>query len=289
MWCADCQQDVPAVVRAANEPLVCPRCQAELAVMSATVPSDAGISLDSFDQTVDEVISAAEQELAPPRDWFAEEPTRQRMREIDRMLHSPYRQTPSAQPSINQPGGNQLSPALQQPWPNQAVPPATQYSATHPPAILPTAVPLKSVAQQAAAVPPGERTRKKSWLLSLLLIAGVATFSLGLGLLAWSSAFQLPQLWQQGMTLTIGAEGLLIISLAWMAVRLWKNGRQVNRQLHGVDRQLAEIEQLTGTLAGSQQSSSQHYYHHFSQVASPHLLVANLQGQVDQLAARMSG
>jgi hypothetical protein len=73
-----------------------------------------------------------------------------------------------------------------------------------------------------------------------------------------------------------------------MAARLWRNGRRVNRQLHGVDQQLAKIEQLTGTLAGSANASSQHFYHHFSQGASPHLLVANLQGQVDQFAARMA-
>jgi len=81
---------------------------------------------------------------------------------------------------------------------------------------------------------------------------------------------------------------LLILSLTWMAARLWRNGRRVNRQLHGVDQQLAEIEQITGSLAGSHAASSQHYYHHFSQAVSPHMLVANLQGQVDQLAARMA-
>jgi hypothetical protein len=73
-----------------------------------------------------------------------------------------------------------------------------------------------------------------------------------------------------------------------MAARLWRNSRRVNHQLHGVDRQLAEIEQFTGALAGGQLASSQHYYHHFSQVASPNLLLANLQGQVDQLAARVA-
>lgn len=136
---------------------------------------------------------------------------------------------------------------------------------------------------------PGERAKTAtSWLLSLLLGSGVLAFCVGVGLLTWSAAFQLSPVWQQGMTLTIAAEGMLILSLTWMAVRLWHNGRYVNRQLHGVDRQLAEIEQITGELAGSNQSSSHRYYHHFSQVASPHLLAANLQGQVDQLAARLA-
>ena len=149
--------------------------------------------------------------------------------------------------------------------------------------------PLRAVSRRAVAEPSAGQTRNTtSWLLSFLLSVGVMAFGFGLGMLAWSASFRLPELWQQGMTLTIGAEGLLILSLTWMAARLWRNGRRVNRQLHGVDRQLAEIEQITGALAGSGQASSQHYYHHFSQAASPHMLVANLQGQVDQLAARLS-
>jgi endogenous inhibitor of DNA gyrase (YacG/DUF329 family) len=50
MWCADCQQDVPAVARSAREPLICPRCQHELARQTSAIPSDAGVALDSFDQ-----------------------------------------------------------------------------------------------------------------------------------------------------------------------------------------------------------------------------------------------
>jgi hypothetical protein len=62
----------------------------------------------------------------------------------------------------------------------------------------------------------------------------------------------------------------------------------VNRQLSGVDRQLTEIQQVAGSLAGSRMSSSQHYYSHFSPTASPHMLAANLRGQLDQLNERMS-
>ncbi len=255
MWCTDCQQDVPAVVRSAREPLVCPRCQQELAPAAATVPSDAGIALESFDQPV-------EDSLAPPIDWLAQEETRQRLRAIDQKLHAPHRQE-IPKVAVTRAGSTPLSFAASQ-------------------------IPLQTVTHRAAAEPTaGQRPTKTSWSLSLLLSVGVLTFCGGVGLLAWSTAFQLPLLWQQGMTLTIGAEGLLILSLTWMAARLWRNGRRVNRQLHGVDQQLAEIEQITGALAGSQVASSQHFYHHASQAASPHMLVSNLQGQVEQLAARL--
>ena len=257
MWCIDCQQDVPAIARSAREAPVCPRCERALEQPSACLPSDAGIALESFDPP-------QQDEFASPLDWIEQERTRQRLREIDQKLNAT---APSP-----------LIASRPRPWSNLSAPPR-----------MSEVEPLRSVARRAVAEPTaGESRSRTSWLLSFLLSVGVMTFGFGLGMLAWSAVFGVPELWQQGMTLTIGAEGLLILSLTWMAARLWRNGRRVNRQLHGVDRQLAEIEQITGALAGSGQASSQHYYHHFGQVASPHLLVANLQGQVDRLAARLS-
>ncbi len=260
MWCVDCQQDVPAVARSVNEPLSCPRCQRELAP-SAAAPSDAGIALDSFDEPVVD-------DLAAPVTWLAQEDTQQRLREIDRKLSKTYRRD-LASPTIS---------GIHHPRSN--VPPAS---------FVTTDVPLRSISKRAAVESAADRRPTgASWLLTLMLGCGVINFCVGVGFLAWSAAFQLPWLWQPAMTLTIGAEGLLILSLAWMATRLWRNSRKVNRQLDGVDRQLEEIEQTTSELAGSQQPSSQHFYHHYGQVASPHMLVANLQGQVDLMSARLS-
>ena len=117
---------------------------------------------------------------------------------------------------------------------------------------------------------------------------GVTGFVAGAGLLLWAAAFGLPQSWQWGITATLAAEGTLIVGLTWMAGRLWRNSRYLNQQLVGVDQQLHEIEHLAGSLAGSRLSSSQHYYEHFQQGASSHMLLANLRGQVDQLASRIA-
>ncbi len=255
MWCTQCQQDVPAVVRSAQGPLLCTQCEHEVGEPFAppeSFSSEAGVSLDSFDAQQ----AAVEQELASPISDLQREQSSERLRWIDQQLHRSYRSDLALE----------VAPRLREP-----VVPVT------PP-------PVTATTQRTPSEPKSKTT---SWLLSLLLGVGVIGFCGGLGLLAWSTAFQLPKLWQPGMTLTIGAEGLLILSLAWMAARLWHNSRRVNRQLHGVDQQLAEIEQITGTLAGSQQPTSQHFYHHANQAASPHMLVANLRGQVDQLAARL--
>ena len=190
-------------------------------------------------------------------DLLAEQESQQRFKRIGRQLrfssvYQPHRPT---QPSMSQ----------------------------APPALMPE-IQLKSVSHHAARA---SRNAKTSWLVSLLLLGGMVAFGGGMGILVWAGAFKLAQVWQWGVALTIAAEGMLILGLTGMATRLWRNSRRLNRQLSGVDAQLLEIQQQTGALTGSRLSASQHYYNHFNQVASPHYLVANLRGQVDQLAARM--
>ena len=238
------------MARHAQGPIVCPRCQLQLAAAHTVNLGDAGIELDWFD-------ASAKEDLTLPGDMLAEEESRQRLRRIGRQL----RASSSYQKQRSSP---------------------TSFPAA-PPAVLPE-IQLKSVSRQAATAP---RHHETSWQVSCLLLCGGIGFIAGVGVLAWSAAFQLAQLWQWGMAATIAAEGLLILGLTWMAARLWKNGRRINRQLSGFDRRLLDIQQQTGALAGSRLSASQQYYHHFNQVASPHHLLANLRGQVDQLASRI--
>jgi hypothetical protein len=263
MRCRHCQQDVPAVARSVEGPLVCPRCDEEFETeVSATTdfaracayPTDTGVSLDSV---------ASKCDLAPPINFLEQEETHRHLRRIGRRLRTAYRHDP----------GFASAPPLS--WGPEA----------------PTGVaPLRAVARR------GSRTREDSAkptiasrLIELLLMAGVVGFIGGAGLLVWAAAFGLPEPWQWGMTTTIAAEGALILGLTWMAGRLWRNSRRINRQLEGVEGQLDHIERLTGSLANSRMSCSQHYYDHFSQGASSQMLLANLRGQVDQLAERMAG
>ncbi len=250
MWCSHCQQDVPAVARSPQGPLVCSQCEHEQLAVESPRPLDTGVPLASFD--VGQV--DGKQDLAPPIGSLESEQTRQKLRRIGRKL----RTTSSPDFSVGS------LPALQ----SECFEPQ-----------------LRALSQQ--PVRHRDPRRAPAWAVSLLLVGGATAFCLGVGLLAWSAAFQLPKLWQWGMTATFAAEGTLILGLTWMAVRLWNHSRRVNRQLDGVDRQLNEIQELAGSLAGGQGSSSQHFYRHFSPTASPHMLVANLRGQVDQLASRL--
>ena len=274
MWCCHCQQDVPAVARSAEGPLVCPRCDADFdtdcdadidadfdpaadLIQACAHPTDTGVSLDSV---------ASEPNLTPPINLLEREETHRHLRHIGRRLRTAYRHDPgfgAAPPPRN--------------WGPEAL--ASLTGLEH----------VRAVKRRSSHPAVDDRSPTfTSRLIGLLLVAGVAGFVGGAGLLVWAAAFQLPGPWQWGMTATIGAEGALILGLTWMAGRLWRNSRQLNRQLAGVEGQLHDIEHLTGSLAGSRMSSSQHYYDHFNQGASSQMLLANLRGQVDQLASKIS-
>jgi hypothetical protein len=261
MWCCHCQQDVPAVAPSGQGRLACPRCGAYLddAADFAGVyahPADSGVSLDNIEIRPD---------LTPPINPLEREQAHRHLRRIGRQLRTGYRHEPS------------FGSTPRRTWGPEAL------------ASLDAAERLRQVKRSAAQnADEGAPSTIASRLVGLLLVVGVLGFTGGAGLLVWAAAFQLPQPWQWGLTTTIAAEGVLILGLTWMAARLWRNGRRMNRQLAGVDQQLHDIGHLAGSLAGSHLSSSQHYYDHFTQGASSHMLLANLRGQVEQLASRMS-
>ncbi|MDZ4657369.1 MAG: hypothetical protein SH868_07290 [Bythopirellula sp.] len=258
MWCSHCHQEVPSVASPAGGPRSCAKCQRDLKFTATSTPIDTGISLESFaDQ------SFAVQNAQAPLDDMEQAESREKLRRIGRQLRAPYQQRVSLD---SRPFWERVS--LE----------------------TPTAAPqLRGISRQARRDDMEQQHKRKSWLLSLLLTSGILGFVGGAAALVWSAAFNRVTVWQWGLTTTIAAEGLLIVGLTWMAARLWHNSRRVNHQLRGVDEQLEEIHELAGSLTARQLSSSQHYYHHFSQVANPQMLVANLRGQIDQLAERMAG
>ena len=261
MWCRDCQQDVPAVAKSVEGPLVCTRCEAEFELSDQTSgassrPDDQGVALEGFDSPGAVLMS--------PMSWESDE-TEQRLRRIGQQLRTAYRHdsTPKSSGVPTQTWGSEnLARLAQEP----------RIPALHEPS-------GKERAHYTAT----------SRIVSLLLFLGLIGFVVGVFSLVWSAAFGLPKSWQWGMTATIAGEGSLIVGLTWMALRLWHNSRRLNRQIDGVDRQLHELEYLTGSAAAGSLSASQHFYSHYNQGASSHMLLANLQGQVEQLSTRLAG
>ncbi len=268
MWCRNCQQDVPAVARGANGPLVCPRCELDLPAIPAShgtisdgMLSDTGIALDLYDEKKSE---------SPPRiDLLDQDELRQQLRRIGRKL-GPIRK------DAQEEKGARID------W-------------MHGPATVPecSEANLASMAYHTSREPTPSVRTTGTWLASLLLLCGLAGIAAGAGLLAWSaatpwfSANQSTPAWQWGMTTTIASQGMLIAGLVWMASRLWRNSRRVNRQLQGIDRQLAEIQYQTGSGSDRRTPPSGAYYDHFARGASSQLLLANLRGELEQLSVRI--
>lgn len=264
MWCKDCQQDVPAVAKSTEGPLVCTRCEAQFEHaeqddQQASHPSDTGLLLEGYDRS-------RRSELG--KNPWAEDETEDRLRRIGLQLRTAYRHQ-------SKPGATR---APRRTW-------------------GPEALDALNKEQRLQAMRPSAGTKgEDGWsytvasrFISLLLMIGVLGFILGVCWLVCSVAFGLPNSWQWGMTATIAAEGTLIFGLTWMALRLWHNSRQLNQQIDEVDQQIHELEHLTGSLAAGRLSRSQYYYTHYNQGASSHMLLANLEGQVEQLSTRLAG
>lgn len=139
---------------------------------------------------------------------------------------------------------------------------------------------------RAPALPPVARQRP-AWGIALLIWGGMGVLGVGLAGLAWSTAFALEAAWHWGLAVTLAGEGMLIVGLALAAVRLWRNSRRINSQLEGVGAQIEELGDMAGRLAQARMSCSQAYYEHFGATTSPSLTMANLRGQLEQLAARI--
>ena len=264
MWCRECQQDVPAVAKSAEGPLVCTRCESEFELsgkenQQPPQPSDTGVLLEGYDRPRSAEIGASP--------WEQDE-TEDRLRRIGMQLRLAYRHESHVETYR----------APRRSWGPEALETLSQQQrlrAMHP-----------------AAHDQSEddsRYTLASRFISLLLLLGVLGFIGGVCSLVCSAAFGLPEAWQWGTTATIAAEGMLIFGLTWMALRLWHNSRQLNQQIDEVDQQIHELEHLTGSLAAGRMSHSQYYYTHYNQGASSHMLLANLQGQVEQLSTRLAG
>ena len=261
MWCSQCQQDVPAISQMAGEPPRCVRCNHGPGPWNRDAKLDVGISLSEF-PAVPRLRSTSPDTL----NSLSQQESRERWRRIGRLLHGGGVTTTATSMAT-----------LPTPW--QCLDGLEKQTATLQPN---NKLPIEELRDCDSPDHP-------RWLIRGMLTLGLIGLLSGVALLAWSMAFDLAEMWKWGMTTTVAAECLLVSALAGMAARLWRHSRRIQAEMQNVDAQLDEIHELTGLLSAGHQSGSQHFYHHFSQVANPHMLVANLRGQIDQLAERMAG
>lgn len=252
MWCAKCQQDVPAVPGQGPSSLQCIRCHAVLAAGEtlATTPVPKGI--EPLTTLRDQI--TAESLLQPPlpqSDWELEA----ELRYVERLARA-WKEAPAAE-SISLPGEH----------------------AGH--AVHETSAPRSPQPSTSNTQP---RFAGLAWgCLSM----GVMTFVCGGVLLAWSAIAGRQQLWSIGLPLTLFGQAGLIIGLVLQLETLWQTNRATSSTLEQLDGELHELRHSTTLLTQSRSTPSQSFYVHLAEGASPHLLLADLKGQLDLLSEQM--
>jgi hypothetical protein len=266
MWCSNCQQEVPGVANAVSGRTVCSRCQQPLRTKRADHAarvSDDGIALDEPAASV----AAAARPLQ--RDDWA---NRQRVRSLGRELRRPSFATANR-------SSRDDSPARRFDPPHNLFEGIEQVTS-------PIATPASS---QSAAVHSRSHTSQGTQIFSWLIVfAGALALISGIGLIAWSLTVEQMIYWDLALGLTLGGQGTLILGLVLVVSRLWRSSRHAVQKLQDVNARLGKLQHTADALAATRSGGAPAFYADLVRGASPQVLLANLKGQLDQLATRLS-
>ncbi|MBC7856216.1 MAG: hypothetical protein IAF94_22525 [Pirellulaceae bacterium] len=261
MFCPACQQDVPALA-VPEEPGVvrCAFCGEELEVRGQ----------ESEDRSQESVGSALRTDLEEMPDFepVSSLPARPDLEDWD--LEPQLRAT------------ERLLKGLRQTAPIENV------MATHTPhAQAPDwHVPVSPSTRQEKAV---SQTAEKSGTLAWACLSlGVMALACGLVLIAWSLAGSRDDLWSIGLPLAVVGQGGLVIGLLLQQSGLWQSNQKTDETLTLLDDKLHDLAHTTTMLGTTRSTPAQSFYVHMAEGASPHLLLADLKGQLDLLAERLA-
>lgn len=122
----------------------------------------------------------------------------------------------------------------------------------------------------------------------LLLLVGTMALVCGGVLVGWSLYASRAALWNLGLPILLAGQAGLLLGVVLQLARMWQNHRTAAERLAAVDRQLGDLEQTTTLLGNTYGTGSSTFFAHLAEGASPHLLLADLKGQMDLLAMKMS-
>jgi hypothetical protein len=246
--------------------IVCSRCQQPVRRKPAHAANicDEGIALD------EQPMPTAKPAPAPFRsnDW----PERSRVRKLQRELKRP---SILAKNTAATASGDMLR--IEMPHV-----PARDFDFVTNEQPMPTAPPLP------ATIVPQRRTGLSQAIAWFVVTLGMLTLGTGVGLIAWSISTHTMTYWTTAIGLSFGGQGVLILGLVLVVSRLWRHSRYAAGKLQEVNSQLGQLQQTAELLTTLKSGgSSPAFYTDLARGASPHLLFANLKGQLDQLAVRL--
>jgi hypothetical protein len=260
MWCSHCQQDVPGIaIKEDGNRICCARCSGLLAGMQGRTPvvitdepsrESQTASAPASEAHAAEVVEALV--AAPPLDDWSLDAD---LAAVTRMM-----QTLRVDP--------------------QAKAPRTSTPQTAAPSWrMPEAAPLR------ATKPPAKRNSYFAWPVLML---GMMAFCGGAVLLGWSYFGDRAVLWNYGLPAVLAGQALLVLGLVMQLDGLWQNSRDTRQALDELDRELADLRHATSVLTTTHTPAGQSFYAHMAEGASPHLLLADVKGQLDVIAMRLA-
>lgn len=253
MWCKNCRQDTPGIRSARQPGLRCGRCGG--ALTGDPAPAAAQMPESGHPAEIGIDLGGPRQRAQAFEEWELD----QNLRSLEARL-GPWRRQDSGPHFV--------------PPPSRA--PVYRFDAAHPGVPQPPSARRKMRLDRPA--------RRTSLMAHGLLWLGLVTLAAGGGVLGFSVFGQQPMLWQYGIPVAACGGGVFLIGLVWQLERIWRNSRFAVQKLRQLDDQLRQLEHTTSMLGVTHGSSSQAFYSHMAEGANPHMLLADLKGQIDLLA-----
>jgi hypothetical protein len=264
MWCKTCQQDTPGVAHASTGRIVCSRCQQPVrsrkAVDQARI-SDDGIALD--EQPTATAVAATAAPAFANDDWTHQQRVRTLVRELKRPAITASKSSASVFADRR-----------------RFEPPHDFFGQLERTPIVP-----QSMTNDVANTAQSEGSQIVSWLV---VVIGALAFAGGASLIAWCLSSKNMTYWNLALGLALGGQGTLILGLVLVASRLWRYSKYAADKLHDVHGRLGQLQQTADVLATMRSGgSAPAFYAELARGSNPHTLLANLKGQLDQLATRL--
>lgn len=134
---------------------------------------------------------------------------------------------------------------------------------------------------------PASPRNSTQWLAWISTTFGLGLSAGGAGLLGMALVGDMPEFWQWGVGTALLGQALLVGGLVWVLMSLWASSRIGNWQLGRVTDELTEVGRTTESLLAQRPGGSSSFYADLARGASPTTLIANLQGQVEQLSTHL--
>ena len=284
MFCPTCQQDVPALA-VPEEPGVvrCAFCGEDLEVRG----QETG---DSSQETVGSA-RVSDYHFSTERLTETEELADTQFKDIEPVSSFPPRPDLTdweLDPQLR--AAERLLKGLRQAAPAESVTAVHAAHAQAPTWHVPSA-PAASPAEPSRArrEPIASAKAEKSGTLAWACLSlGVMALACGGVLVAWSLLSNRGDLWSLGLPLAVVGQGGLVIGLLLQLDGLWNSSKKTEETLTQLDGKLHDLAHTTTMLGTTRSTPAQSFYVHMAEGASPHLLLADLKGQLDLLAERLA-